>query len=378
MGRPKKQSKPKEPVKIRFRQLKDGNTSLYLDIYADGSRRYEFMKLYLIPETDAAAKIRNAETMRAATAIKSERILEITQRKAGIRTGAKGDNLTFAELSEAYRTKQERRGRNTHQLEFALRHVSDVIKPSVRLVRIDRALCLAVVERLKKSDLKQNSARHVLEQLNALFNDAVRHELMANNPFSLLDRADKIKAEPTDRVFLTAEEVQALASTPYRKDYIKRAFLFACFCGLRFSDVASLRWGDLVTDGENVTAHITMQKTRTPISLPLSKRALSWLPERPATASDNTAIFPKMRVSNVDRDLLKWVQAAGITKRVSFHTSRHTFATLLLTYGTDLYTVSKLLGHTSIKTTQIYAKVIDAKKVEAVNLLNAIGAASTP
>ena len=67
------------------------------------------------------------------------------------------------------------------------------------------------------------------------------------------------------------------------------------------------------------------------------------------------------------------MQDAGITKRVSFHSARHTFATLLLTYGTDLYTVSKLLGHTNIKTTQIYAKVIDEKKAEAVNLLNGIG-----
>lgn len=373
MGRPRKQPRPKEPVKIRQRQLKDGNTSLYLDIYVEGERHYEFLKLYLVPEIDAASKIRNSETIRAATAIKSARILELTQRKAGVNNGTRGDNLTFAELSSAYLAKQERRGRNVHQLKFALRHVGGVLSPTTKLMQIDRSLCLAVVEHLKCSSLKVNSARHVVEQLNALFNDAVRHELMLRNPFKQLDRADNIKAEPTERVFLTADEVQRLEKTPYRKDHIKRAFLFSCFCGLRFSDVSALKWGDITTNGIATIAQLKMQKTQTPIALPLSKRALSWLPEREERDADNKTVFPKMRVSNVDRDLLKWMQDAGITKRVSFHSARHTFATLLLTYGTDLYTVSKLLGHTNIKTTQIYAKVIDEKKAEAVNLLNGIG-----
>lgn len=305
MGRPRKQPRPKEPVKIRQRQLKDGNTSLYLDIYVEGERHYEFLKLYLVPEIDAASKIRNSETIRAATAIKSARILELTQRKAGVNNGTRGDNLTFAELSSAYLAKQERRGRNVHQLKFALRHVGGVLSPTTKLMQIDRSLCLAVVEHLKCSSLKVNSARHVVEQLNALFNDAVRHELMLRNPFKQLDRADNIKAEPTERVFLTADEVQRLEKTPYRKDHIKRAFLFSCFCGLRFSDVSALKWGDITTNGIATIAQLKMQKTQTPIALPLSKRALSWLPEREERDADNKTVFPKMRVSNVDRDLLK-------------------------------------------------------------------------
>ena len=71
--------------------------------------------------------------------------------------------------------------------------------------------------------------------------------------------------------------------------------------------------------------------------------------------------------------LLKpWAKAAGIDKRFSFHTSRHTFATMMLTLGADLYTVSKLLGHANVKTTQIYAKIVDSKKVEAVNLVDSV------
>ena len=74
--------------------------------------------------------------------------------------------------------------------------------------------------------------------------------------------------------------------------------------------------------------------------------------------------------SCVYKYLQQWVRAAGITKHVSFHVSRHTFATMMISLGSDLYTVSKLLGHTNIKVTEVYAKLVNAKKFEAVNLVN--------
>ena len=72
----------------------------------------------------------------------------------------------------------------------------------------------------------------------------------------------------------------------------------------------------------------------------------------------------------MNRTLKSWAKRAGITKAVTLHTARHTYATMLLTKGADLYTVSKLLGHSEVATTQIYAKIVDSKKAEAVNLLN--------
>ena len=84
-----------------------------------------------------------------------------------------------------------------------------------------------------------------------------------------------------------------------------------------------------------------MKKTKEPIYLPLSPEALKWMSERGG-------------------------------KRCSYHTSRHTFATMMLTLGADLYTVSKLLGHADVKMTQVYAKIINKKKDEAVNLVNGL------
>ena len=87
-------------------------------------------------------------------------------------------------------------------------------------------------------------------------------------------------------------------------------------------------------------------------------------------AAPEAAIFELPHSTTLGRVIDRWAKEAGITKHVTFHCARHTFATLELTMGADLYTVSKLLGHTSVSTTQIYAKIVDQKKKEAVNLLN--------
>ena len=71
----------------------------------------------------------------------------------------------------------------------------------------------------------------------------------------------------------------------------------------------------------------------------------------------------------ISKPLQRWIQSAGITKHITFHCSRHTYATLQLASGTDIYTVSKMLGHTNVRTTQVYTKVVDKKKEDAANAI---------
>ncbi len=133
-----------------------------------------------------------------------------------------------------------------------------------------------------------------------------------------------------------------------------------------------MKWDDMTLDGEQWRVAVTMQKTTTPIYLPLSKQAVTWLPERNG-AGGSELVFAKLP-DNKDTNyyLKQWVKDAGISKPVSFHCSRHTFATLMLTLGADLYTTSKLLGHRNVRTTQIYAKIINKKKDEAVSLIDKV------
>ena len=111
-----------------------------------------------------------------------------------------------------------------------------------------------------------------------------------------------------------------------------------------------------------------MQKTKEPLYLPISDEALKWLPQQNEVKGDDL-IFPLTHEGTINKTLQKWAKDAGVTKHISFHVARHTHATMMLTLGADLYTVSKLLGHKNIATTQIYAKIVDKKKEEAISLI---------
>jgi integrase len=166
----------------------------------------------------------------------------------------------------------------------------------------------------------------------------------------------------THRERLEIEEFQLLANTPVKSDLVKRAALFAGLTGLRFSDVESLKWSEVRGSAGKYNLQFIQDKTEGAVVLPVSDQAVELLGERRLQAEK---VFKGLSYSNM-RDVFKlWLQDAGITKNITFHSFRHTFVTLQLEMGTDLYTVSKMLGHKSIKTTQIYAKVVDKKKVEA-------------
>ena len=159
------------------------------------------------------------------------------------------------------------------------------------------------------------------------------------------------------------------AQCMYRQ--LKNAFLFSCFTGLRKSDIMQLRWSEIIKDNGRLIIYKRIQKTQRWLSIPLSGKAIEWLPKRNRHANEDGNIFKPMSNSSISDNIRKWALAAGIKhKRVSFHTARHTFATLELSLGADLYTVSKLLGHSSITTTQVYAKVVDKQKEQAVSLID--------
>ena len=135
------------------------------------------------------------------------------------------------------------------------------------------------------------------------------------------------------------------------------------------SDIRNLKWGAIgkMSDGSKQVEMI-QQKTKAPIYVPLSDNALDWLPEKGRKGA-NDKVFELPHTSTIEKWLAKWAEDAGINKHITFHISRHTFATLGLTYGADIYTISKLVGHSRIQTTERYAKVIDENKRKAVNLI---------
>lgn len=375
MARVRKPTKIKEPVRLRMKELSDGSKSLYLDIYRDGKRTYEYLKMYIIPETDNNARKQNQVTMTAANAIKSKRIIELTNGEAGIETKEKVFLLDWMEI---YRENQEKHDKKDgNQIKVATRILKAYAGERTTLDQIDRKFCLDYIDYLyteyrpKGKRLSNFTLRNYCRVLNSALNAAVRAKLIVANPLNELERSEKIRLPESKRSYMTIEEVRALIATPMKNEAVKCAYLFSCFCGLRVSDIVGLKWKDVFIDRGQYRLAVSMQKTKEPIYLPLSPEALKWMPERgDKMAEDHVFDLPSPSMMNI---LIKpWAKAAGIDKRFTFHTARHTFATMMLTLGADLYTTSKLLGHADVKMTQVYAKIINQKKDSAVNLVNGL------
>ncbi len=380
---------------LRQKARAKGRVVLYLDIYKDGVRKYEFLNLYLVPETNEAAKVQNQNTMQAALAIRNQRELEVIKGKGGLDTPSKS-KILLTDLFELYRKQKLSTGQSdarANTIKTTLRHLIAYKGDKITLGMVDEKFCRGFIDYLSKADnlrckdaqeksakgkkagkevpkIAGSSASAYFLLFSCVLNEAVRKKLMPVNPIQYLNREDKkpIKAEKGTRTYLTIEEVQMLLATDYTGSDIKRAFLFSCFTGLRQSDVINLRWSNIIErDGEHYLT-IVMKKTREPLVLKLNSIALKCLPEK---RGEIVFDLPPCR-STINKTVREWAKEVGIKKHVWYHVSRHTFATLELTVGAELYTVSKLLGHTQIKTTEIYAKIIDKKKDEAVNRLSSL------
>ena len=358
-------SESKEAVTLRKRKMKDGGYSLYLDYSVDGVRNREFLKLYLVPERTKIDAVQNRETMKTANAIKSKRIIDLQNGSHGFsqRKGAKILLLDYMAERMKYYT-------NRGSVFYA-----DIIKHSaayceafrgkdIRLTQVTREYLLRFIDFLNDSDLGEGTIYTYFNALIIVLNSAVKEDLIAENPSRKIDASLKPHQKQSTRSFLTLDELRTLTDTPCEDRMLKSAFLFACFTGLRISDIRKLTWDNIIDIGNGRLQIQTKQsKTKNMVFIPLSENALRWMPERA-----EGLVFPSLPSSpTLDRRVVKWAESAKIKKHVTFHVSRHTYATLLLAYGADLFTVSRLLGHKNVSTTQIYAKIMDENKRKAVD-----------
>ena len=380
----------KEPVKIRFRELKNGNTSIYLDIYVNGVREYEFLNIYLRPEKERADKLWNKEQLRLANAVKAERIVSIQNGEFGFKDIKRARKLNFITYLESMAETYEANGQTACGVltRSAIRRLVDYKGKVVPFSTVTKEYLIGFIDYLnnerydfdKKDNKKEGKPRRLsgvykealFARVMVALNKAEREGIILKNPGKSIDASLKPRAEEKSRAYLTLEEVKKISETEYRpKNDVKQAFMFACFTGLRYSDIYKLTWGEMSIgpDGK-LRLDTKMKKTGKDLYLPLSDNAIAWLPDR-ENAPDNARVFYRLpdQVGNADARLHTLIRNAGIKKPVSFHVARHTFATLTLTYGADLYTVSKLLGHANMRTTQIYAKIVDENKRKAVNLI---------
>ena len=395
MARTRKFSKAKEPIKIWLKPLRNGNKAVYLRSYVANSGssgyQYENLGMYLVPEVDSVARNQNKNTLMVAEAIKAQRIIDNANGKAGIRKSDRSKKTLLVDWMKHYSEEKKKLGQSrSHAMSIhnVMLHLIRYRGDKVTMKQVDKAFCEGFLMYLANANTigtdnpqkrGDNHEKPMLKSTAKLYfgvfvsslNEAVRKGIIESNPAYRLSKEEKkpIKPNGGNRGFLEINEVKAMMNASCANEQVKMAFMFACFCGLRLSDIRDLRWEDIKKTEKGFAISKVQIKTRESIMVPLSENALRWMPVQ-GTAKGMELVFDLPGDSAISRCVKKLAKNAGIEKNLTFHMSRHTFATTLLTLGADLYTTSKLLGHKSIRTTQIYAEVVNKKRIEAVSLLD--------
>jgi integrase len=239
-----------------------------------------------------------------------------------------------------------------------------------------------------KWENKTNTVHKDMKYFRKLFNDAVRLEVieMKENPFLKY----KLKIEKTQRTFLSEDELTAFASVVCnpgtRMELHQDMFVFASYTGgLRVSDVLQLKWKNL--DKSHI--NFTIQKTGTQLSILVPDKAMKIINKyKPKKIDKEHFIFPMLNnkldvkdlrlmdkeisgaTAYINKNLKEIAKIAEISKPISFHISRHTFATRALRKGISIDKVSKLMGHAAIRETQVYAKIVNEELDKAMEVFN--------
>lgn len=356
-----------EPVKLRKRKTKSGLISLYLDTYNNGRRKYEYLRLYLVPEKTREDKRKNKETLQLAETIRAKRLVEYHNGLYGFEDADKSKVLFFEyyeRLMEEYKESKKTLVIWQCCLNYLERYET---RRSITFADLTSEWVDGFKRYLEGARLSQNSKAVYFHKLRACINRAHRDGIIKENP---LTRVSNLKQSEGKREYLTIDEVKRLAETECEDETVKRAFLFSCLTGLRRSDVERIKWGNVHREGDYTRIVFRQKKTGGQEYLDITAEARELMG---AERGAEDLVFDGLKYPATTNTIIKvWVARAGIHKHITFHSARHTFATMLLTLGTDLYTVSKLLGHRDIKTTQIYAKIVDKGKQEAVSSIPSI------
>ena len=378
-------------VKLRQKKISKGRKSLYLDFYppiphpeTGKPTRREFLGLYLFekPKTPID-KQHNEQTLNIAESIRQKR--ENLLNKPEIYSEDESQKLRKKELGqqcfvEYFEKLANKRKKSNHDNWIsALKYLKTFTNESLKFEDLNIKvledfkdyLLTTTSNKSSKAKLSQNTASSYFNKVKAALKQAYKDDYLQTD---LNAKIEAIKPEETRREHLTIEELNALVKTNCNNPLLKRAALFSALTGLRFSDIQKMTWGELeYIKEQGYFLKFTQKKTKGVEYLPIPEQAYNFTngTKDPKEMPQDKKVFDGLKYSAYhNKHLFQWIGAAGITKDITFHSFRHTYATLQLAAGTDIYTVSKMLGHKDLKTTMIYAKIVDEKKRKATNKIN--------
>ncbi|HIB8182284.1 TPA: site-specific integrase [Elizabethkingia anophelis] len=370
-------------ITLKRKNLKDGQISLYIEYYKGSTidingkrihlREFEYLKLYLNAEPkNAKEKKENKETLELAENILAIRKTNYIQGKFDIKSTTKSKRTFLNYFAEITEEKQKQDSSNNYGNWFStLQHLKKIISPNMTFEEIDENFIKKVrnyidYDARSKSNLplSQNSKYSYFNKFKAALRSAFDDGYLSINYATKIKSFDQAESQ---REYLTFEELQSLSKSPCKYEILKRAFIFSCLTGIRWSDINAMTWSEVRDEGENSRINFRQVKTDGVEYLYISKQARDLLSER---QPPEERVFKGLKYSmTYNTEIVRWCNRAGIFKHITFHSARHTNAVLLLEGGADIYTVSKRLGHREIRTTAIYAKIVDKKMKEAAEMI---------
>lgn len=369
-------------ITLKERKLKSGKISLFIEYYKgsetneDGKRRHirekEYLKMFLYANPkNAGEKKKNKETLTLAQKILAIKQAEYYQGRFDIKNTGKGKRRFLDFYKEQAETKIDS-PKNYGNWTATMVHLERCIPASTIFDEVDEDFVQRVRKYFDKEARTKSNLPLALNSRYSYYNKFKAALRAAFNEgylsFNYASKTKSFEQAESQREYLTFQEVQKLAKTHCKYEILKSAFLFSCLTGLRWSDINLMTWSE-VRDEDNDVSRINFkqQKTDGVEYLYISKQARELLGSR-RNPEDRVFIGLKYG-AGFNNEIVRWCNRAGISKHITFHSARHTNAVLLLENGADIYTVSKRLGHREIRTTAIYAKIVDQKMKEASNLI---------
>ena len=308
-------------------------------------------------------------------------------KKFAVNARKKSKGITLGEFTRSYADERRKEGEKIYEGRCGsvlgmLKHLEESGISNIPLKKVDVETVKQFIDYLRSAhDLHKNmkaprklsdSTIHLkVNILKSVLREAVRQGLLEQNPFDRLPRSYHVKAQYKERTALTQEELIRLSETPCRTPELKEAFLLSCITGLRKSDILSLSIHDIEKRDNTYYIYKKMKKTQRWLRLPLPEEAHHILSKLHARNSNTPYFFAHLSPHHLGEHLEVWLEDCRIPdKHITFHSGRHTCATLLLTQGTDLYTIMRYLGHQNINTTQRYAHITNQMLSSATHLLN--------
>lgn len=344
-------------VQLRTKALKSGKKSYYLDIYHNGERSYEFLKIYSSPKDSATD---NKEKKILAENIRAKRELEINNEDYGF-VPSHRKKVDFLKYFQKFIDTNKKVG-NRKFIGAFQKFKAYYQKDKLPFKNLNKKLCQGFCDYLKSKEggLSGETPFDYFKRFQTVINKAIDEEIILKNP----SKGIKISRESNQlkKEVLSKEELQTLANTYCGNEEVKRTFLFACFSGLGEAEIRQLTWERI----QNNRIKLFREKNGKQIINQLPPVAIKLLGKRGATKAK---IFSLPTDTAINKNLKLWLRKANIDKKITFYCGRHTFATQLLLNGANLKTVADCLGHSSTQHTVKYLNYVNELKDEAINNL---------